>query len=103
MINKERYLDILSHIVWEYCKEIKLNNSVAEERKQYIKGYMAAARALNVFDYEELKEIINKVHFDAFGKTIEERKQSESSESFLNKDFMEILAFIREGISLKKK
>ena len=30
MINKERYLDILSHITWEYCKEIKLNNSVSE-------------------------------------------------------------------------
>ena len=103
MINKERYLDILSHIVWEYCKEIKLNNSVSEEQKQYIKGYMAAARVLNVFDYEELKEVIDKVHFNAFGKTIEERKQSESNESFLNKEFMEILAFIRDGISLKKK
>jgi len=103
MTNKERYLDILSHIVWEYCKEIKLNNSVAEERKQYIKGYMAAARVLNVLDYEELKEIIDKVHFNTFGKTIEERKQSESSESFLNKEFMEILTFIREEISLKKK
>jgi hypothetical protein len=103
MINKERYLDILSHITWEYCKEIKRNNSVSEERRQYIKGYMAAARALNVFDYEELKEIIDKVHFNAFGKTIEERKQSESSESFLNKEFMEILTFIRDGISLKKK
>jgi len=33
----------------------KLNNSVSEERKQYIKGYMAAARVLNVLDYEELK------------------------------------------------
>jgi len=103
MINKERYLDILSHITWEYCKEIKINNSVSEERKQYIRGYMAAARALNVFDYKELKEVIDKVHFNAFGKTIEERKQSESSESFLNKEFMEILTFIREGISLKKK
>ena len=63
---------------------------------------MAAARVLNVLDYEELKEIIDKVHFNTFGKTIEERKQSESSESFLNKEFMEILTFIREGISLKK-
>ena len=64
---------------------------------------MAAARVLNVLDYEELKEIINKVHFKAFGKTIEERKRSESSESFLNNEFMEILTFIREGISLNKK
>ncbi|MGD0279911.1 MAG: hypothetical protein ABSC11_11455 [Smithella sp.] len=103
MIDKERYLDILSHIVWEYCKEIKLNDSVSEERKQYIRGYVAAARALNVFDYKELKEVIEKVHFNAFGKTIAERKQSESSESFFNKEFMEILTFIRDGISLKKK
>jgi hypothetical protein len=103
MINKERYLDILSHIVWEYCKEIKLNNSVSEERKQYIKGYMAAARALNVLDYEELKEIINKVHFKAFGKTIQERKKSKTSDSPLDDELLEIPTFIREGISLKKK
>jgi hypothetical protein len=103
MINKERYLDTLSHIAWEYCKEIKLNHSVSEEQKQYIKGYMAAARALNVFDYEELKEVVEKVHFNAFGKTIEERKKSESRESFFNNEFMEILAFIRDGISSKKK
>jgi hypothetical protein len=64
---------------------------------------MAAARVLNVLDYEELKEIINKVHFKAFGKTIKERKQSESSESFLHNEFMEILTSIREGISLNKK
>ena len=103
MVNKERYLDILSHIVWEYCKEIKRNNSLSEERKQYITGYMAAARALNVFDYQELKEIIDKMHFKALGKTIEERRQSESSESSLNEEFMEVLKYIREGISLKKK
>jgi hypothetical protein len=103
MTNKERYLDILSHIVWEYCKEIKLNNSVSEERKQYIKGYMAAARALNVLDYEELKEIINKVHFKAFGKTIQERKKSKTSDSPLDDELLEIPTFIREGISLKKK
>ena len=103
MTNKERYLDILSHIAWEYCKEIKLNNSVSEERKQYIKGYMAAARALNVLDYEELKEIINKVHFKAFGKTIQERKKSKTSDSPLDDELLEIPTFIREGISLKKK
>ena len=77
MINKERYLPIYYPILCgEYCKEIKLNNSVSEEQRQYIKGYMAAARVLNVLDYEELKEIVNKVHFNAFGKTIEERKQA---------------------------
>ena len=103
MTNKERYLDILSHIAWEYCKEIKLNNSVSEERKQYIKGYMAAARALNVLDYEELKEIINKVHFKAFGKTIKERKKSKTSDSPLDDELLEIPTFIREGISLNKK
>ena len=103
MTNKERYLDILSHIVWEYCKEIKLNNSVSEERKQYIKGYVAAARVLNVLDYEELKEIINKVHFKAFGKTIQERKKSKTSDSPLDDELLEIPTFIREGISLKKR
>ena len=103
MTNKERYLDILSHILWEHYNEIKLKNSVSEERKQYIKGYMAAARALNVFDYEELKEVIDKMHFKAFGKTIKERKKSKTSDSPLDDELLEIPTFIREGISLKKK
>ena len=39
----------------------------AEDRQQYIDGYLKAARALKAFDYEELKEIIGKVHYEAFG------------------------------------
>ena len=103
MTNKERYLDILSHLLWEHYNEIKLKKHVSEDRKQYITGYMAAARALNVLDYEELKEIIDKMHFKTMGKTIEERRKSESGKSSLNDEFLEVPTYIREGISLKKK
>ena len=100
--NKERYIEILTQNLNEYYKEIKRNNSGSENRQKYIDGYLTAARALGAFDYEELKELIDKIHFDAFGKTIEERRQSNLSEPSSNNDILNIPTFIREGISLDK-
>jgi hypothetical protein len=56
---------------------------------------------LDVLDYDELKEIINKIHFDAFGKTIEERRQSESQAMSADDAEMAIPTFIRQGIVLE--
>ena len=100
--DKERYIEILTQNLNEYYKEIKRKNSGSENRQKYIDGYLTAARALGVFDYKELKELIDKIHFDAFGKTIEERRQSELSEPSSNTDILNIPTFIREGISLDK-
>lgn len=102
-MNKERYLKILSKILKEYYTEIKFKNSVSEERKKYIEGYLDAAEALNAFRQKEIRDVIDGIHFKSFGKTIEERRKSEASESPSNNDFLEIPTFIREGISLKKK
>ena len=95
--DKERYIEILTQNLNEYYKEIKRKNSGSENRQKYIDGYLTAARALGVFDY-----IIDKIHFDAFGKTIEERRQSKLSEPSSNNDILDIPTFIREGISLDK-
>ena len=103
MINKERYLDILSHILWEHYNEIKLKKSVSEEQKKYIEGYMAAARALDIFSHEELKEVIDKMHLKVFGKTIQERRLSESNNTSSINGLLDIPTFIREGVSLDKK
>jgi hypothetical protein len=100
--DKERYIEILTQNLNEYYKEIKRKNSGSENRQKYIDGYLTAARALGAFDYKELKELIDKIHLQAFGKTIEERRQSKLSEPSSNNDILDIPTFIREGISLDK-
>jgi hypothetical protein len=102
MINKERYIEILTQNLNEYYKEIKRKNYGSENRPKYIDGYLTAARALGVFDYEELKKIIDKIHFDAFGKTIEERQKSELSDPSSDSNLLDIPTFIRDGINLDK-
>jgi len=103
MINKERYISVLSQLLNDYYEKIKRTGFAAEESKQYIDGYLTAARALDLFKYEELKDIIEKVHLKAFGKTIQERRLSELSEASPDDEFLKIPTYIREGMSLNKK
>lgn len=100
MINKQRYIDILAQVLNEHYDEIKRKDTSSKDRQQYIDGYLTAARALEVFDYEELKDIIDKIHFAAFGKTIEERHRTELVISASNDKSLEIPTFIRKGILL---
>ena len=102
MINKQRYIDILAQILNEHYDEIKRKDTESKDRQQYIDGYLTAARALEALDYEELKEIIDKIHFAAFGKTIEERHRTELVISSSNDNSLEIPTFIRKGILLDK-
>ena len=102
MINKQRYIDILAQVLNEHYDEIKRKDTGSKDRQQYIDGYLTAARALEVFDYEELKDIIDKIHFAAFGKTIEERHRTELVISSSNDNSLEIPTFIRKGILLDK-
>lgn len=104
MINKKRYMEVLTRILNEHYNDIKKKNATGlKERQQYIDGYLAAARALDVYSYDELKQIIDKIHFETFGKTIEERRKSEISANSSSNDSLKIPTFIRERISLSKK
>jgi len=101
MINKERYMEVLTRILNDHYKDLKKKNATAlKERQQYIDGYLTAARALDVYSYDELKQIIDKIHFKYFGKTIQERRQSEAQESSSSINFLKIPTYIRDGISL---
>jgi len=100
MINKQRYIEILTQVLNEHYDEIKRKDKGSKDRQQYIDGYLTAARALEAFDYEELKEIIDKIHFAAFGKTIEQSRRSELVISSSDDDSLNIPTFIRKGILL---
>ena len=103
MIRKKRYLEILVQNLDNYYDELKLKSETVKDQQQYINGYVNAAIDLGVLTFEELKPIIEKVHFKAFGKTIEERRKSESSESSSDSDYFYVPAYIRKGILLDKK
>jgi hypothetical protein len=102
MIKKKLYIEILTKILNECYDEIKLKSDGIKDRQQYITGYLNAAMDLDVFTHQELKAIIDKVHFKAFGKTIEERRKLELSEPSSDHDLLAIPAYIRGGISIEK-
>jgi hypothetical protein len=103
MINKKRYTEILSQLLNEHYNEIKKKDSPSNDRHQYIDGYLTAARALDVFDYDELKKIIDNIHFNTFGESIEERRKSALDKYSLDEKILAIPTFIRDGILLDKK
>ena len=103
MINKERYLEVLTRILNDYYHDIKRTNSASRERQQYIDGYLLAARALDAFNYDELKKKIDEIHFKVFGKTIQERRLSEDDKFDQSDNFLKIPTYVREGISLSEK
>lgn len=103
MINKSRYIEIPNQLLNEYYSEIKKKHSASKDRQQYIDGYLTAARALGVFDYDELKKTIENIHFNTFGVTIEERQKSELNSYSLDESALAIPTYIRDGISLDDK
>ena len=103
MIKKKRYIEILIQHLDNYYDEVKLKSDAAKDHQQYINGYVNAAIDLGVLTFEELKPTIDKVHFKAFGKTIEERRKSELNESPSDNDYFHVPTYIRQGILLDKK
>ena len=98
VINKERYTGTLRQLLTEHYDNIRKNIAV-KERQDYIDGYLTAARALDAFDYQELKEIIDNTHIAVFGKTVEERRRVEVSKP--DDDSLDIPTYIRKGIALE--
>lgn len=101
-MNKKRYTEVLVRILEDHYNDIK-KESGSNNRQQYIDGYMTAARALDAFSFDELKKIIDETHFKVFGKTVLERKRSETDKSSQDINSLDIPTYIREGISLNDK
>jgi len=102
MANKERYIEVLTRMLNDHYNDIK-RDCASKERQRYIDGYLIAARALDVFNFDELKKIIDEIHFQVFGKTIQERRLSEDDKFNQSDNFLKIPTYVREGISLKDK
>ena len=101
MINKDRYLGILQDTLKEHYNIMKATNKIFPDRQQFIDGYITAALALNVIDREELTEFIEKLHFDAFGMPISERRRTRIFENGTDDDYLKVAAYIRKGVELE--
>ncbi len=100
MHNKGRYFETLERLLKEHYNEIITKRRVSEHRQHYIDGYMMAARALGDVSYDELQEVIEKIHLEVFGRTIEERRRSELDELSQDDASLAIPAYVRQGIEL---
>lgn len=72
-MSKEGYLKQLGVLLREHYGIIKETGSTSSERQHFIDGYLTAARTLKAVYQKELNDYIERVHFEMFGMTIEER------------------------------
>lgn len=100
-MTKEGYLKFLRQLLREHYNVLKDTGVEPTDSKQYINGYLAAARTLNAVYQKELTDYVEGIHFDIFHMTIEERKKSLQVQPDLSEDELEVPAFKRKGIRLK--
>ena len=101
MINKDQYLEILQYILSEHYNIMNSTNKIFQDRQQFIDGYITAAIALDAFNQKDLKDFIEKLHFEVFGMTIQERQMTRTFENGTVNDFLEVPAYIRKGVELE--
>ena len=114
-MTKEGYLKFLGQLLREHYNSIKETGSASSDSEQFINGYLTAARTLNAVYQKELNDFAERIHFEVFHMTIEERKKSLQIKSDLSEDEIEapvtpetseddeldIPAYKRKGIKLK--
>ena len=100
-MTKEGYLKFLGQILREHYNIIKDTGTALPEREHFINGYLTAARTFNAVYQKELKDYIERIHFEVFGMTVDQRRKSLPVQSDLSEDELEIPAYKRKGIKLK--
>ncbi|MCJ7821190.1 MAG: hypothetical protein MUP53_08300 [Bacteroidales bacterium] len=114
-MTKERYLNVLGQLLREHYNSIKKTGSASTEAQQFINGYLTAARRLNAIYQKELNDYTERIHFEIFNMSIEQRKKSlqikpdlpeeepEDSDkpSLSEEDELDVPAYKRKGVKLK--
>jgi hypothetical protein len=126
MINKNKFFELLGDLLREFYSDMKDSGIPSVEREQFINGYLTAARTLDAVFKKEMMDYIEKIHFEIFHMTVEERRKSlpaktdlsedepetpikdqpgdeleTSAKSELSEDELEVPAYKRKGIKLK--
>ena len=114
-MTKEAYLKLLGQLLREHYKSIRETGSASSESQQFINGYLTAARKLNAVYHKELSDYTERIHYEVFNMTIEQRKKSlqikpELSEDELEnpdkpglseEDELDVPTYKRKGVKLK--
>jgi hypothetical protein len=113
-MTKEIYLNFLGQLLREHYNSIKETGSASSDSQQFINGYLTAARRLNAVYQKELNDYTERIHYEVFNMTIEERLKSlqikpDLSEdepenpvkAGLSEDELDVPAYKRKGVKLK--
>lgn len=98
-MTKDGYLKFLGQLLREHYNTIKETGSAPSDSQQFLNGYLTAARTLHAVYQKELNDFAEKVHFEVFNMTIEERKKTLQTEP--SEDELDIPTYKRKGIRLK--
>lgn len=101
MIDKNKYFSVLGELLNGHYAIIKSTHLIPQEGQQYIDGFLAAGRALNAVEYDELRDFIEKIHFETFGMTVEERRKSLKLTTGSIEDCLDVPTYVRQGIKLE--
>jgi hypothetical protein len=62
---------------------------------------LTAARTLKAVYEKDLKDYVERIHFEIFHMTIDERRKTVNIQSEISEDDLDIPAYKRKGIKLK--
>jgi len=104
MIDKDSYLDKLKILLQERYAYLQRCEVASPELIQYLEGYLSAARTLDAVSYDEIKAVMDKAHYEVFGKTVEERQLAELYAPVPqgDPDDLELPTWIRWGVRLDR-
>lgn len=98
-MTKDAYLKFLGQLLREHYADIKETGTVLSTSHQFLNGYLTAARTLHAVYQKELNEFAEKIHFEIFNMTIEERKKVMPIAP--SEEELDIPTYVRKGIRLK--
>jgi hypothetical protein len=99
MMTKDIYLNFLGKLLREHYNSIKETGTAPSDSEQFINGYMTAARKLNAFYQKDLNDYIERIHYEIFNMTIEERKKSLQIKPDLSEEEPETENLVETGLS----
>ena len=79
MKNTEDYLHEVENRLVRMFRASRDGHKAAPEERHRLEGFMQAGAFLGLAASDELKSLMNQVHVDVFGKTIQERQSEQST------------------------
>ncbi|RLA54490.1 MAG: hypothetical protein DRR42_01535 [Gammaproteobacteria bacterium] len=79
MNTREEYLHELESRLIRMFRASRDGHKAAPEERHRLEGFMQAGSFLGLAAGDELKSLMNQVHVDVFGKTIQDRQAEQST------------------------